>query len=106
MVYLYMMLKSKHYYPNIYCIENIDDIIENQDLYVYVFYYENKYNKLKHLDILAAYHKYVPDYLDRYRQGTINELVKNYNPKVVDYSIKNYRKGLACNESITAVYLK
>ncbi len=98
--------KVKHYYPNIYCIENIDDIIENQDLYVYVFYYENKYNKLKHLDILAAYHKYVPDYLDRYRQGTINELVKNYNPKVVDYSIKNYRKGLACNESITAVYLK
>ena len=57
--------KVIQYYPNIYSIENIDDIIAVTDLYVYVFYYNNKYNQLKHLDMLAAYNKYVPDYLER-----------------------------------------
>lgn len=94
-----------HYYPNIYELEGIDDIIAKKKLIIYVFYYENKVDKLKHLDMLAAYHKYVPDYLERYKNGTINPLVKNFNPKIVKYSIKDYRKGLMYNENFT-VYIK
>ena len=63
--------RIKHYYPNIYSIDNIDDIIGKKKLYVYSFYFENKVDKLKHLDMLAAYHKYVPDYLEKYKNGTL-----------------------------------
>ena len=96
----------KHYYPNIYSIENVDDIIAEKKLFIYVFYFENKINKLKHLDMLAAYHKYVPNYLEKYKDGTIPDEVKNFVPEIVDYSIKDYRKGLACNENVTKLYIK
>lgn len=85
--------KVKHYYPNIYSIENIDDIISTTDLYVYVFYYSNKFNQLKHLDMLATYHKYIPDYLEKYKNGTINPIIKDFDPTIVDYTIKNYHKS-------------
>lgn len=85
--------KVTHYYPNVYSIEGVDEIIEVTDLYVYVFYYENKYNQLKHLDMLAAYHKYVPDYLEKYKNGTINPMVRDFDPTVVDYTIDNYHKS-------------
>ena len=98
--------RIKHYYPNIYSIDNIDDMIGKKKLYVYTFYFENKVDKLKHLDMLAAYHKYVPDYLERYENGTINPMVRDFNPRIVEYSIKNYRKGLVCNDNVMATYLK
>lgn len=98
--------KITHYYPNIYSIENVEDILRKGKLYVYVFYYENKISKLKHLDMLAAYHKYVPDYLERYKNKTIPEIVKNFNPKIVDYSIKNYRRGLGLGDHDTTIYIK
>ena len=98
--------KIEHYYPNIYSIENVDDIIANKKLFIYVFYFESKVDKLKHLDMLAAYHKYVPDYLEKYKDGTVPNIVKNFVPQIVDYSIKDYRAGLACNESVTEVYIK
>lgn len=85
--------RVKHYYPNIYSIEDIDDIIETTDLYIYVFYYDNKFNQLKHLDMLATYHKYIPDYLEKYKNGTINPIVRDFDPTVVDYTIKNYQKS-------------
>ena len=85
--------RINHYYPNVYSIENIDELLNKTDLYVYVFYYKNNFNQLKHLDMLAAYHKYVPDYMDRYRNDTINPLVKNFDPTIVDYNIKNYQKS-------------
>lgn len=86
--------KINHYYPNVCEIINVDDLIITKKLYVYVFYFENKVHTLKHIDILEAYHKYVPDYLQRYENNTINPLVKDYNPPLVDYDIKNYQKGL------------
>lgn len=87
-----------HYYPNIYYISNVDNILKSKKVFIYVFYFENKINKLKHLDMLAAYHKYVPDYLERYKNNTIPEIVKNFNPKIVEYSIKDYRKGLIAKD--------
>jgi hypothetical protein len=98
--------KIEHHYPNVYHITNVDDIIAQTQLFVYVFYFENKVDKLKHLDMLAAYHKYVPDYLERYQNGTVSDIVKNFNPQIVDYSIKDYRKGLMLDEFNDVVYIK
>lgn len=80
----------KHYYPNVYSIENIDDIIENTELHVYIFYYKTTQHILKHQNMLEVYHKYVPQYLDKYREGTILEFLKNFEPDVVDYNIKDF----------------
>ena len=98
--------KITHYYPNIYCIEGVDDIIAEKDLFVHVFYFTNKYNQLKHLDMLAAYHKYVPDYLERYKNDTVSTIVKEFIPGIVDYTIRNYRAGLAYNKDVVCTYLK
>ena len=81
--------KIKHYYPNVYNIEGIENPVQ---LSVYVFYFENNVDKLKHLDMLFSYHKYVPYYMDKYRDGSIPELVKEFDPPQVDYSIKNFMK--------------
>ena len=82
--------KIKHYYPNIYCVENIDDIIAETGLSIYVFYYENIYNKLKHINMLEVYHKYMPNLLEKYEDGTVNEIAKNFDPPIVDYTIKDF----------------
>lgn len=75
------------YYPNIYSIENVEG---DKELHVYVFYYENSQSVLKHQNILDVYHKYTPDYLDKYKNGTIPEFIKNFEPPVVEYDINNY----------------
>ena len=82
----------KHHYPNVYSINGIDNIIMHHDLYIYVFYYENKQNKLKHLNMLDTYHKYMPNLLEKYEDGTINETVLNFEPDYVDYTIKNFQQ--------------
>lgn len=82
----------KDYYTNVYSIENVDEIIEEKELYVYVFYYENKQSILKHKNILEVYHKYVPNFLDKYRDDTILDIIKNYEPEIIDYDIKNFNK--------------
>lgn len=81
--------KVKHYYPNIYSIENIDEIIDTMEVQVYVFYYKRE-SVLKHEDMLSTYHKYVTDYFEKYKDGTINPLIKDFDPEVVDYSIKDF----------------
>ena len=79
-----------HYYPNVYSIENIDDVVNTKGLYVYIFYYTNTQSVLKHLNMISVYHKYVPDYLEKYKNNTITPLLKNFDPKIVDYNIKDF----------------
>ena len=83
--------RIRHYYPNVYHIENIDEIINEKELIVYVFYYFNKHSILKHKNMIDVYYKYMPDYLDRYREGLIPETLTNFEPPVVDYSIKDFQ---------------
>ena len=40
--------RVKHYYPNVYSVENIDEIIDERELVVYTFYYLDKHSVLKH----------------------------------------------------------
>ena len=82
----------KHHYPNVYSINTNDHIVENSDLVVYVFYYENKQNKLKHLNMLDTYHKYMPNLLERYEDGSIPKEVLDFEPDYVDYTIKNFQQ--------------
>lgn len=84
--------RVKHYYPNVYSIENIDGLIYSTEIHVYVFYYENKQSILKHQNILEVYHKYVPNYLEKYKDGSMLEIIKNFEPEVIDYDIKNYHR--------------
>jgi hypothetical protein len=82
--------KVHHYYPNVYSVENVDEIIENTDLFVYVFYYKNSQSVLKHLDMIETYHRYVPNYLDKYKDNTIHPIIKDFDPEIVDYSINDF----------------
>lgn len=81
----------KQYYPNVYEIRDIDDIVNEKELHVYVFYYLNKQSILKHINVLEVYHKYMPNYLEKYEDGSIPELLETYEPLKVEYSIKDFQ---------------
>ena len=83
--------KIRHYYPNVYSIENVDDIINEKEIHVYTFYYFNKHSVLKHKNIIEVYHKYMPDYLERYKNGLIPQELLNFEPPKVEYSIKDFQ---------------
>ena len=40
--------------------------------------------------MINTYHKYVPNYLEKYKNNTIIPLLKNFDPKIVDYNIKDF----------------
>jgi hypothetical protein len=90
--------KVNHYYPNVYSVENIDDLINSTEIFVYVFYYKNTQHILKHKNMIEVYHKYIPNYLDKYREGTIIDFLKNFEPDIVDYDIKNFVRSPEYND--------
>ena len=90
--------KVKHYYPNVYSVENIDEIINIKEICIYVFYYKTTQHILKHQNMIEVYHKYIPNYLDKYREGTIIELLKNFEPNIVDYNIKDFVRSPEYND--------
>lgn len=89
-------LKIDMYYPNIYKI--VGDIPDDRTLKVYVFYRKSS-KVLKHKNRLSMYYKYMNNILTRYQKGTINEIVKNYIPKEVIYSIKDYQGSVYFDDS-------
>lgn len=89
-------LKIDMYYPNIYKI--VGDIPNDRTLKVYVFYKKNS-KTLKHKNALAMYYKYMTNILDRYRNNTIQEIIKNYVPKEIIYSIDDYKGSVYFDDS-------
>ena len=89
-------LKIDMYYPNIYKI--VGDIPNDRTLKVYVFYKKNS-KTLKHKNALAMYYKYMTNILDRYRNNTIQEIIKNYIPKEIIYSIDDYKGSVYFDDS-------
>ena len=83
--------RVKHYYPNVYSVEDVDDIVNERELVVYTFYYLDKHSVLKHKNIIEVYHKYMPDYLERYQKGLIPKELLEFEPPVVNYSIKDFK---------------
>ena len=43
--------------------------------------------------MIEVYHKYIPNYLNKYREGTISDFLKNFEPEIVDYNIKDFKRG-------------
>lgn len=89
-------LKIDMYYPNIYKI--VGDIPNDRTLKVYVFYKKNS-KTLKHKNALAMYYKYMTNILDRYKNNTIQEIIKNYVPKEIIYSIDDYKGSVYFDDS-------
>lgn len=89
-------LKIDMYYPNIYKI--VGDIPNDRTLKVYVFYKKNS-KTLKHKNALSMYYKYMTNILDRYKNNTIQEIIKNYVPKEIIYSIDDYKGSVYFDDS-------
>nr|DAH85715.1 MAG TPA: hypothetical protein [Caudoviricetes sp.] len=89
-------LKIDMYYPNIYKI--VGDIPNDRTLKVYVFYKKNS-KTLKHKNALAMYYKYMTNILGRYKNNTIQEIIKNYVPKEIIYSIDDYKGSVYFDDS-------
>lgn len=83
--------RISHYYPNVYSIEGIDDVINSKGVNIYIMYYENKQSILKYENMLDAYHKYTPNYLDKYKNNSIPDIIKYFEPNHIDYTINNYQ---------------
>lgn len=81
------------FYPNIYRLNNIDKSFEYYILYFYhgseiidkgKAYYENKFSLLDRINF---------DLLDGYRNNNLPNVVKNYVPENVIYSIKDFTES-------------
>ena len=78
----------KMYYPNIYEIIGLND---GETGIVYVLQDENTVtDSEKYLDELKKYREYI-DILPRYKDNSIHEIIKHYQPSSFVYSIDDYR---------------
>jgi hypothetical protein len=79
------------YYPNVY---EIVGNTNNDNLTLYVFYFEDTTNlPLKYKNDLEVYLNTVGDILSKYEDGSINPIIKNYQPTDVIYSIEDYKNS-------------
>lgn len=101
--YYYMQYDHKinvnMYYPNIYELVRPDN--DDYDVVIYTYYSDdtvsvgNKYD-----NELQLYHRFTTNILDKYKDNTIPEIIKDYNPIEVAYSINDYKKSDYYDESI------
>lgn len=79
------------FYPNIYHV--VGDRPANTPLKILVFYYDDTANKLlEYHNHLAVYYKYVSNVLDKYKNGTILQIIKDYVPVECKYTINNFKE--------------
>jgi hypothetical protein len=84
-------ISLKMYYPNIYEIIGNTD---NNDLTIYVFYCSNtELTSLKYNNELSLYYAYTSNILDKYKDNTIPDIIKYYNPSEYTYRIKDYQNS-------------
>jgi hypothetical protein len=82
-------IKLKMYYPNIYEIVGND---ENKPLTMYIFYSnENKTVTLKYNNELSLYYKFTSGILEKYKDNTIPDIIKNFKPLEIHYDIKTFQ---------------
>lgn len=84
-------LKLELYYPNIYHV--VGDRPTNTPLRIKIFYYDDtNTNLLGYHNHLAVYYRYVSNILDKYKNGTILDIIKNYIPVECKYTISNFKE--------------
>lgn len=83
-------VKLELYYPNIYRVIGAP---KDTPLKIYVFYYDDTEKKLlEYSNHLEVYYRYVKNVLDKYKNGTILDIIKNYMPVECHYTINNYKE--------------
>lgn len=82
-------LSLKLYYPNIYEVVGNDN---NDELTICEFYFEDMRTLVKYKNDLELYYKYNGDVLEKFKNGTIPELVKYYKPQEFNFSIPDFEK--------------
>ena len=79
----------KLYYPNIY------EIVTTRDtaFRVFIFYKEDMNTNYQYKNELALYYKYSYAVLEKYKNGSIPDIIKNYQPQEFVYGTKDYEKN-------------
>lgn len=76
------------YYPNIYKIVGNTN---NDDLTLFVLYFDDtKTVGLKYENELSLYYKFTSNILDKYKNQSIPNIIKQFDPKVYNYNIKDF----------------
>jgi len=84
-------LKLELYYPNIYHV--VGDRPSKTPLRIKIFYYDDTSNNLLgYHNHLAVYYKYVSNVLDKYKDNSILDIIKNYVPVECKYTINNFKE--------------
>jgi hypothetical protein len=84
-------VKLELYYPNVYHV--VGDRPANTPLRIKIFYYDDTHsNLLAYHNHLAVYYKYVSNVLDKYKDGSILDMIKNYMPVECEYTINNFKE--------------
>lgn len=81
-------ISLKLYYPNVYEVIGREG---TEPLDIYFFYYDDTTTELhEYKNELAVYYKYTKNVLDKYKDGTILDIIKNYVPEKIGYSIERF----------------
>lgn len=84
-------IKLKLYYPNIYEVVGREG---NEPLDIYLFYYDDTISVLhEYRNDLSVYYKYTKNVLEKYNDGSIIDLIKNYEPVKSEYSITDFENS-------------
>jgi hypothetical protein len=84
-------VKLELYYPNIYHVSG--NRPANTPLKIYVFYYDDTDKKLlEYSNHLEVYYRYVKNVINKYKNNTILNIIKNYMPVECHYTINNYKE--------------
>lgn len=85
-------VKLELYYPNIYHVTG--DRPANTPLKIFIFYYDDTINKklLEYSNHLEVYYRYTQNVLEKYKNDTILDIIKNYIPVECKYTINNYKE--------------
>lgn len=84
-------IKLKLYYPNVYEIIGREG---DEPLEIYIFYYDDTISVLhEYRNDLEVYYKYTKNVIDKYNDGTILEIIKNYEPVKSEYSIQDFENA-------------
>ena len=80
------------YYPNIY---HLVGNVEKRKLKILVFYYDDTSEKLlEYSNHLEVYYKYVKNILNKYKDESIPNIIKNYMPVEIEYTINNFKETI------------
>ena len=86
-------LKLELYYPNIYRV--VGKRPAHTPLRIKIFYYDDTDKELlKYHNHLAVYYKYTSNILEKYKDNTILDIIKNYMPVECEYTIDNFKETL------------